>query len=221
MKSYIKFKRMMDFVLALILVIILSPIMIITAILIKLTDKGSILFKQKRPGKHGKIFTVYKFRTMTTATKKNGKPLSDIQRITPIGKILRKTSIDELPQLFNILKGEMSFIGPRPLLIRYLPYYSKEQTRRHNVTPGISGWAQVNGRNAISWEQKFKLDTWYVDNINLKLDIKIFFMTIEKIFKHEGINSSETSTMNYFDEEVKNKRRNKVEKDTISKTRHN
>lgn len=177
--------------------------MLVTAILIKFTSRGSILFKQKRPGKNGKIFTVYKFRTMITTTTKKGKTLSDVERMTKLGKLLRKTSIDELPQLFNIIKGDMSFIGPRPLLVRYLPYYTKQQRRRHEVKPGISGWAQVNGRNAISWEQKFKLDVWYVDNISFKLDLKIFFMTIAKIFKHEGINNSKEITMTYFDEEVK------------------
>lgn len=207
MKLYIKIKTILDFILAVIMIIILSPVMIVTAILIKFTSKGSILFKQKRPGKYGKIFTVYKFRTMITTTTKKGKTLNDVERMTKLGKFLRKTSIDELPQLFNIIKGDMSFIGPRPLLVRYLPYYTKQQRRRHEVKPGISGWAQVNGRNAISWEQKFKLDVWYVDNISFKLDLKIFFMTIAKIFKREGINNSKEITMTYFDEEVrKNKR---------------
>lgn len=203
MNFYIKIKTILDFILAVIMLIILSPVMLVTAILIKFTSKGSILFKQKRPGKNGKIFTVYKFRTMITTTTKKGKTLSDVERMTKLGKLLRKTSIDELPQLFNIIKGDMSFIGPRPLLVRYLPYYTKQQRRRHEVKPGISGWAQVNGRNAISWEQKFKLDVWYVDNISFKLDLKIFFMTIAKIFKHEGINNSKEITMTYFDEEVK------------------
>lgn len=203
MNFYIKIKTILDFILAVIMLIILSPVMLVTAILIKFTSKGSILFKQKRPGKNGKIFTVYKFRTMITTTTKKGKTLSDVERMTKLGKLLRKTSIDELPQLFNIIKGDMSFIGPRPLLVRYLPYYTKQQRRRHEVKPGISGWAQVNGRNAISWEQKFKLDVWYVDNISFKLDLKIFFMTITKIFKHEGVNNSKEITMTYFDEEVK------------------
>lgn len=203
MNFYIKIKTILDFILAVIMLIILSPVMLVTAILIKFTSKGSILFKQKRPGKNGKIFTVYKFRTMITTTTKKGKTLSDVERMTKLGKLLRKTSIDELPQLFNIIKGDMSFIGPRPLLVRYLPYYTKQQRRRHEVKPGISGWAQVNGRNAISWEQKFKLDVWYVDNISFKLDLKIFFMTIAKIFKHEGVNNSKEITMTYFDEEVK------------------
>lgn len=203
MNFYIKIKTILDFILAVIMLIILSPVMLVTAILIKFTSKGSILFKQKRPGKNGKIFTVYKFRTMITTTTKKGKTLSDVERMTKLGKLLRKTSIDELPQLFNIIKGDMSFIGPRPLLVRYLPYYTKQQRRRHEVKPGISGWAQVNGRNAISWEQKFKLDVWYVDNISFRLDLKIFFMTIAKIFKHDGINNSKEITMTYFDEEVK------------------
>lgn len=203
MKLYIKFKRIIDFIVAIIAFLALSPLMLIVALLIKFTDKGTILFRQERPGKNCKIFIVYKFRTMTTATEINGKLLSDMERITPLGKILRKTSIDELPQLFNIIKGDMSFIGPRPLLVQYLPYYTQEQMRRHSITPGISGWAQVNGRNTISWIERFKLDVWYVDNISLALDIKIIFMTIKKVFKREGVNNSDTNTMTFFDKEVK------------------
>jgi lipopolysaccharide/colanic/teichoic acid biosynthesis glycosyltransferase len=206
MNGYILFKRMMDFFLSILLLVMLSPIMLIVVCLIKLLDNGPVLFKQQRPGKNAKIFTVYKFRTMTTVIEKNGKPLTDIERMTKVGRFLRKTSIDELPQLFNILKGEMSFIGPRPLLVRYLPYYSQEQMRRHEVTPGISGWAQVNGRNAISWTKRFELDVWYVDHISLKLDIKIFFMTIQKVLKTEGVNHSNKDTMTFFDEEVKESR---------------
>lgn len=203
MKLYIKFKRIIDFIVAIIAFLALSPLMLVVALMIKFTDKGTILFRQERPGKNCKIFVVYKFRTMTTATEINGKLLSDMERITPLGKILRKTSIDELPQLFNIIKGDMSFIGPRPLLVQYLPYYTQEQMRRHSITPGISGWAQVNGRNTISWTERFKLDVWYVDNISLALDIKIIFMTIKKVFKREGVNNSDTNTMTFFDEEVK------------------
>lgn len=203
MKLYLKFKRIMDVLLASILILILSPLMLIVCLLIKFTDGDPVIFKQKRPGKNAKIFTVYKFRTMTNQKKGKNNHLTDMERMTPIGKLLRKTSIDELPQLYNILKGEMSFIGPRPLLVQYLPYYTKDQARRHNVTPGISGWAQVNGRNSLSWEDKFKLDIYYVDNISLKLDIKIFFMTISKILKREGINNSSSVIMTYFDEEVK------------------
>lgn len=203
MKLYIKFKRIIDFIVAIIAFLALSPIMLIVALLIKFTDKGTVLFRQERPGKNSKIFMVYKFRTMTTITERNGKLLSDMERITPLGKVLRKTSIDELPQLFNIIKGDMSFIGPRPLLVRYLPYYTQEQMRRHSITPGISGWAQVNGRNTIGWTERFKLDVWYVDNISLALDIKIVFMTIKKVFKREDVNNSDTNTMTFFDEEVK------------------
>lgn len=203
MKHYSMIKRMIDFILALIMFIVLMPVMIIVAILIKATSKGPILFKQQRPGKNIKIFTVYKFRTMITTTQKNGELLTDMERMTSIGNILRKTSLDELPQLFNIIKGDMSFIGPRPLLVRYIPYYTKQQMRRHEVTPGISGWAQVNGRNTINWSERFKLDVWYVDHISFNLDIKIFFMTIKKVFLRDGINTSKSNTMTFFDEEVK------------------
>lgn len=196
-KRYVK--RFLDFVFAIILLIILWPIMVIAAIAIKIEDSnGPVLFKQKRPGKDAKIFTVYKFRTMKVETEKNGKPLTDMERMTKVGSILRKTSIDELPQLFNIIRGEMSFIGPRPLLVRYLELYTPEQMRRHEVLPGISGWAQVNGRNAISWEEKFKLDVWYVDNQSFLVDLKILFMTIYNILKREGINNSKEDTMPYF-----------------------
>jgi len=192
-------KRIIDFILAIVLLIILSPIMIIAAIAIKIEDpKRPVLFKQKRPGKDAKIFEVIKFRTMIVDTERDGKKLSNMERVTKIGSLLRKTSIDELPQLLNIIRGEMSFIGPRPLLVEYLKYYSPEQMRRHEVTPGISGWAQVNGRNAISWEEKFKYDVWYVDNIRLILDIKIFFLTILKVIRREGINQSDEVTMNKF-----------------------
>ncbi len=209
MKLYIKIKRILDFILALTMLFFLSPLMIVVIILIKYSDKGSAFFKQERVGKDLKIFTVYKFRTMIIATSKNGKELSDMERLTKLGILLRKTSIDELPQLFNILKGDMSFIGPRPLLVRYLPYYNKEQIRRHEVTPGISGLAQVNGRNRLSWVERFSFDVYYVDNISFALDIKIFFMTIKKVFKREDINNSETNTMTYFDDEVRRNGGNK------------
>lgn len=196
-RKYIK--RLLDFIFAIVLLIILSPVMLIAAIAIKLEDpKGPVLFKQKRPGKDAKIFEVIKFRTMIVDTERDGRKLSDVERITKVGSFLRKTSIDELPQLFNIIRGEMSFIGPRPLLVEYLKYYSPEQMRRHEVKPGISGWAQVNGRNAISWEEKFKYDIWYVDNISLILDIKIFLLTVLKVIKRDDINQSETVTMPKF-----------------------
>jgi len=189
----------MDFLVAVILLTVLSPLMLLAAVLIAVNRDGPILFKQKRPGKDGKIFTVYKFRTMSTAlVDKKGKELSDFERMTKIGKILRKTSIDELPQLFNIIKGDMSFIGPRPLLTEYLDLYSPEQMRRHEVLPGISGWAQVNGRNTLTWEQKFAYDIYYVDHYSFSMDMKIFFKTIENVLRQDGINSGNDNTMKKF-----------------------
>ena len=197
MYKYIK--RSLDLITALFLVIILSPIMLIAAILIAVNRDGPILFKQERPGKDGKIFTVNKFRTMSTKLRdKNGNELSDFDRMTKIGNILRKTSIDELPQLFNIIKGEMSFIGPRPLLKEYLELYSPEQMRRHEVLPGISGWAQVNGRNTLTWEEKFAYDVYYVDHYSFKMDLKIFIKTIENVVSQDGINSNSENTMEKF-----------------------
>lgn len=198
MKPYIIIKKIFDFVVALILLIVASPIMLCAAIAVKLESKGPALFKQKRPGKDAKIFTVYKFRTMRVEIEKNGRLLSNMERMTKVGSFLRKTSVDELPQLFNILRGEMSFIGPRPLLVQYLDLYTSEQMRRHEVTPGISGWAQVKGRNTISWEDKFKLDVWYVDHINLLLDIKILWLTLYNVLNRKGINSSQGDTMPFF-----------------------
>ncbi len=187
-KPYFYVKRVIDFLFALILLIITSPIMLIAAIAIKAEDpKGPVLFRQDRPGRYAKIFKVNKFRTMMVATEKNGVKLSDKDRLTKVGRLLRKTSVDELPQLFNILKGEMSFIGPRPLLVKYLPYYTEEEMKRHDVLPGISGWAQVNGRNAINWNEKFLYDIEYVENFSLIMDIKILFLTIYKIFKSSDI----------------------------------
>lgn len=189
----------MDFFVAVILLTVLSPLMLLAATLIAVNRDGPILFKQKRPGKDGKIFTVYKFRTMSTALiDRNGKELSDFERMTRIGKILRKTSIDELPQLFNIIKGDMSFIGPRPLLTEYLGLYSPEQMRRHEVLPGISGWAQVNGRNTLTWEQKFAYDIYYVDHYSFLMDMKIFFKTVENVLRQDGINSGNDNTMKKF-----------------------
>ncbi|WP_042683479.1 sugar transferase [Anaerosalibacter massiliensis] len=192
-------KRILDFAFATILIIILLPIMIISIIAIKIEDpRGSILFKQKRPGKDAKIFEVYKFRTMKVESEHNGRKLSDMERMTKAGSILRKTSIDELPQLFNIVRGEMSFIGPRPLLVQYLEYYSPKQMRRHEVMPGISGWAQVNGRNTISWEEKFELDLWYVENQSFLVDFKIFCLTIYNVINRKDINNSQNDTMPLF-----------------------
>ncbi len=198
-QMYKYIKRSLDLITALFLVIILSPIMLVAAILIAVNRDGPILFKQERPGKDGKIFTVNKFRTMSTVLRdKNGNELSDFDRMTKIGNILRKTSIDELPQLFNIIKGEMSFIGPRPLLKEYLELYSPEQMRRHEVLPGISGWAQVNGRNTLTWEEKFAYDVYYVDHYSFKMDLKIFIKTIENVVSQDGINSNSENTMEKF-----------------------
>lgn len=193
------FKRAADFCLALAMLTVLSPLMLAAAILIKLNRDGPVLFKQKRPGLNGRVFTVYKFRTMSVKTHdESGRELADFERMSKIGSFLRKSSVDELPQLINILKGDMSFIGPRPLLVEYLPLYTPEQMRRHEVRPGISGLAQVNGRNAISWEEKFRLDVEYVDTVSLKTDIHIFFKTITNVLKQDGINSAENNTMEKF-----------------------
>lgn len=192
-------KRALDFISALFLLIILSPVLALAALLIALQHDGPILFKQERPGKDGKIFTVYKLRTMSTERyDKNGRELSDFERMTRLGRLLRKTSVDELPQLFNILKGDMSFIGPRPLLTEYLELYSPEQMRRHEVLPGISGWAQVNGRNTLTWDEKFTYDVYYVDNYSFKMDMKILIKTVANVLSQSGINSDETNTMEKF-----------------------
>ncbi len=192
-------KRITDFTVALFLLVILSPLMAASALLIAANHDGPILFKQKRPGKNGKIFTVYKFRTMSTRQcDENGRELSDFERMTKIGRFLRKTSVDELPQLFNIVKGEMSFIGPRPLLTEYLELYSPEQMRRHEVLPGISGWAQVNGRNTLTWDEKFAYDVYYVDHCGVLMDIKIFIKTVENVICQNGINSGNENTMEKF-----------------------
>lgn len=195
-------KRGIDIVGAFLLLFATWPFMLIAAIAIKITDpKGPVLFKQERPGKDEKIFKIYKFRTMQMTTHDaQGNMLSDMERMTKIGKLLRKTSLDEFPQFFNVLKGDMSFIGPRPLLVQYLKHYNEEQRRRHNVRPGISGWAQVNGRNAIGWEEKFKLDVWYADNISLKTDLKVLVKTIKNVLISKDINNSEDNTMTYFGE---------------------
>ena len=196
---YKHIKRIMDLLTAVLLAIVLSPLMLLSAILIAANRDGPVLFKQKRPGKNGKIFTVYKFRTMSTKLcDENGRELSDFERMTKIGRILRKTSVDELPQLFNIIKGDMSFIGPRPLLIEYLDLYSPEQMRRHDVLPGISGWAQVNGRNTLTWDEKFSYDIYYVDHYGFLMDMKIFFKTIQNVIRQDGINSGKENTMEKF-----------------------
>ncbi|MFV0516153.1 MAG: sugar transferase [Aminipila sp.] len=191
-------KRMTDIIVSTIAIILLMPILVVVYFLVTMKLGTPAIFKQERPGLNEKIFTMYKFRSMTDEKDINGELLSDEIRLTQFGKLLRKTSLDELPELFNILKGDMSFIGPRPLLVRYLDRYTKHQARRHEVRPGLTGWAQINGRNAISWEEKFELDVWYVDNWSLWLDIKIFFKTFAKVFEKEGISSSEHATMEEF-----------------------
>jgi undecaprenyl phosphate N,N'-diacetylbacillosamine 1-phosphate transferase len=187
-----------DKVLALILITIFLPFLIITVLIVYLKIGRPILFKQVRPGLNEKLFTIYKFRTMTDERDDIGELLSDDKRLTKVGSFIRKSSLDELPQLFNVLKGEMSFIGPRPLLVEYLELYNKSQKRRHLVKPGISGWAQVNGRNAISWEQKFDYDVWYVDNQSFLLDMKILWMTFLKVVKRSDISSNSSVTMEKF-----------------------
>ena len=192
-------KRAFDITAALGGLIILSPIMLVVAILIRINLGSPILFKQTRIGKDNKEFEMMKFRTMKNTSDKSGKLLSDEERLTKFGKFIRSTSIDELPELINILKGNMSLIGPRPLLVQYLPLYSKKQLKRHSVLPGLTGWAQINGRNAISWTEKFNLDIYYVDNWSLKLDLKIFFLTFKKLFVREGISKEGQVTTEYFD----------------------
>ncbi|TAH67246.1 MAG: sugar transferase [Anaerolineaceae bacterium] len=191
-------KRPMDIILAFIAIILLSPVFLIVAILVRIKLGSPVIFKQKRPGLNEKIFTLYKFRTMTDKRDKDGELLPDSVRLTRFGKMLRSTSLDELPELVNILKGDMSIVGPRPLLIDYLPLYNEHQKRRHEVRPGLSGHAQVNGRNAISWEEKFDLDAWYVDNVSFLKDWKIIFLTIKKVFIKEGISSETAETMEAF-----------------------
>lgn len=192
------FKRIIDFILSFIGLIFFSPVLSIFAIILVITNKGKPFFIQQRPGKNEKIFKLIKFKTMTDKKDENGNLLPDEKRLTKIGKIIRKTSIDELPQLINVLKGDMSLIGPRPLLVEYLPLYNTFQKRRHEVKPGITGWAQVNGRNAISWQKKFEFDVWYVDNISFLLDIKILLLTLKKVIKPEGISSGNNVTMEKF-----------------------
>ena len=192
------FKRLLDFTLSLIAIIILSPVLIIVAILVRTKLGSPVLFTQERPGKDEKIFKMYKFRSMTDEKDAEGNLLSDDVRLTSFGKKLRSTSLDELPELFNILKGDMSIVGPRPLLVDYLPRYNEFQKHRHNVRPGLTGWAQVNGRNTISWEDKFKLDVEYTQKYSFMMDIKILFMTILSVFKREGISSESSVTMEDF-----------------------
>lgn len=198
MISYVKIKRVMDLLFSIILLIAASPIMVCAAVAIRFGAQGPVVFKQERPGKDGVIFTIYKFRTMRLETEKNGRPLPDMERMTRVGTVLRKFSVDELLQLFNILKGEMSFIGPRPLLVQYLERYTPEQMRRHDVTPGISGWAQINGRNGVDWATRFEYDVWYVENISFGVDIRIFLKTLAIVLKRSGVNQSKGQTMEEF-----------------------
>ncbi|GKW54154.1 sugar transferase [Pseudoalteromonas sp. NCCP-2140] len=191
-------KRVFDFLVALFALLTLLPVVTVVAVLIRFKLGSPILFTQDRPGLNGKIFKMMKFRTMLDAKDKQGNLLPDHERMTKFGAFLRSTSLDELPGLFNVLKGDMSLVGPRPLLVQYLPLYNTEQARRHDVRPGITGWAQVNGRNAISWEDKFKLDVWYVDNQSLLLDIKILFLTVKKVFVREGISADGHVTIEPF-----------------------
>lgn len=182
------FKRIIDFTASLCALVVLSPILIVTAVMLAILNGGDgALFLQERPGKDGKIFKIIKFRTMNSKRDASGNLLPDLQRITPFGSFVRKSSIDELPQLINVLKGDMSLIGPRPLLTKYLPLYNERQRRRHKVKPGITGWAQVNGRNNLAWIEKFELDVWYVDHISFLLDVKIIFLTVAKVFKKQDI----------------------------------
>ncbi len=191
-------KRLFDLVVTLVGLVAALPLMLIIALIVCVSEGTPVVFSQRRPGLHGKIFTLHKFRTMRNAVDAQGTPLPDGQRITPLGKFLRASSLDELPELFNVLRGEMSLVGPRPLLIEYLPLYNAEQARRHEVLPGLTGWAQINGRNALSWQDRFRLDVWYVDHVSLWLDIKILALSVLKVIRREGINMPGQATTEYF-----------------------
>lgn len=191
-------KRLFDFIAALAAFLLLSPIFLITTIWLSVANAGKPFFFQSRPGKHGKIFKIFKFKTMTDKKDSNGELLPDKDRLTVVGQLVRKLSLDEIPQLLNVIKGDMSLVGPRPLLVEYLPLYSKRQAKRHDVKPGITGWAQVNGRNAIDWQTKFELDVHYVEHLSFWLDIKILFLTIKKVFVREGISADNSATMEKF-----------------------
>ena len=191
-------KRAFDMIISFLGLIILSPLFLVLALLVRVNLGAPVFFRQERPGLHEKIFRLYKFRSMRDAVDKSGNELPDEQRLSKFGSLLRASSLDELPELFNVLKGDMSLVGPRPLLVKYIPLYSPEQHRRHDVLPGITGWAQIHGRNAISWEEKFRLDVWYVDHWSLWLDLKILFMTVKKVFIHEGISAENQATTEEF-----------------------
>jgi len=191
-------KPLFDFLISSLILIVASPVFLIVVLLLFIINDGKVWFRQARPGRNGKIFSVIKFKTMTDERDAMGNLLPDEKRLRGVGKIIRKTSLDELPQLLNVIRGDMSLVGPRPLLVEYLPLYNPEQRRRHLVRPGITGWAQVNGRNTVSWPQKFAFDVWYVDHISFMLDIKILLLTIMKVFKAEGISSTTSVTMEKF-----------------------
>lgn len=191
-------KRFFDFIIATVALIVLSPVLVLVSILIRQKLGSPVLFRQIRPGQYGKPFEMIKFRTMRDAVDHQGNPLPDSERLTPFGKMLRSTSLDELPELWNVIKGEMSIVGPRPLLMEYLPLYSPEQARRHELKPGMTGWAQINGRNAIGWDEKFKLDTWYVEHQSIWLDIKIMLLTVKKVLIRDGISAEGEATMSKF-----------------------
>jgi sugar transferase EpsL len=197
-RLYLRVKRILDLLASCLGLLLLSPLMTLIALLVRLRLGSPVLFRQQRPGLHGKLFTMYKFRTMIDAYDGQGDPLPDSERLTPLGCFLRCTSLDELPELFNVLKGEMSLVGPRPLLMQYLGHYTPKQMHRHDVLPGVTGWAQVNGRNAITWEEKFELDVWYVDNRSLWLDARILWLTLLGILRREGINAPGHATMYFF-----------------------
>lgn len=195
---YRPFKRLIDFFASLLGFLVLSPIFLLVTIFLFIANRGKPFFFQSRPGKNERIFRIIKFKTMNDKRDKEGKLLPDEKRLTFFGKLVRKTSLDEIPQLLNVIKGDMSLIGPRPLLIAYLPLYNEFQKRRHEVRPGITGWAQVNGRNAISWQQKFEYDVWYIDHVSFRLDMRILWMTVKKVFRSEGISSGTSATMEVF-----------------------
>ena len=199
-------KRLFDIVVSLLALVLLSPVLVVLFFLIRMKLGTPVFFTQTRPGVDGKPFKMIKFRTMLEATDAQGNPLPDAERMTPFGRMLRATSMDELPELWNVLKGDMSLVGPRPLLMEYIPLYSREQFRRHEVRPGITGWAQVNGRNAISWEERFKLDVWYVENHNLWLDLKIIFLTVKRVLQRDGISQEGQATMTKFTGNTENKK---------------
>ncbi len=192
-------KRAFDITVSAVALAVLSPVLLITALIVRVGLGSPVLFRQTRPGLDGEPFEIIKFRTMLDASDRHGRPLPDAQRLNSVGRFLRSTSLDELPELWNVLKGEMSLVGPRPLLMEYLPLYSPEQARRHSMRPGLTGWAQINGRNALSWEEKFALDVWYVDNTSILLDMKILLFTVLKVLKRDGISAAGEATVSKFE----------------------